>query len=716
MRSLSRIIVIALAALLLLPTAASAQDRRQPIEPLPPIRCGDCWWPVTQVAQLDGIEADIEVTDGVMVARYRFDLSNPASKEHSGPGAEGRIVFPVPPGSSVTDLVLSGGPETLEGKLLDADDATRIYEDIVRRLIDPALLRSLEDDMYEVRAFPVPAGEERQVSFTVTTPLLAEGEQTLVEVPWSRMSPRPASGQVSVDVDVPWEVRSAIAPGFDLDEDRQGAGVIGLGWESGSDWTPDSNFRLYLAGGEGLIDTRLLPFRERGDDGYFSLLFAPVVELDESVARDVIVVLDRSGSMEGDKMAQAIRAAEYVLDNLGPDDRFAVVDFSRYVRTFDEVLRPASDSEAGIEYVRGLAAGGNTNISGALDRGLSFLDGERPGTVVFLTDGLPTVGIEAADGILEVAERAAPERTQLFAFGVGFDVDTVLLDALATTFTGSSHYVTPEERIDTEVARLWERVSTPVLSDIEISIDGVDTWDLAPAEIPGIFAGNQALLTGRYDGDGEATVTVTGNSAFGPETFVYDVVFPERDEADPTVAQMWAQRRVADLLTELRIEGVRDSLVEEIVEVANQFGIVTPYTAYLAEEPDMRFFRDGDDGLVGMAMDEAETLAAAPTSGQKAVERAAAIEGLREGQGDFRANSSQALGSHTFYLVEGAWTRDDYEAEAEAPEVEVGSAEFLELIKEAPEIADAATLGERVITEGPDGWITIVWPDVEAAS
>ncbi|RKY15829.1 MAG: hypothetical protein DRQ55_19055, partial [Planctomycetota bacterium] len=358
---------------------------------MPPMPCPGCWWPVDAVAQLDGIEADIDVTDGKTVARYRFDLSNPAPDgHHGGPGAEGRIIFPVPSGSSVTDLVLSGGPETLEGRLLDADDATRIYEDIVRRLIDPALLRSLEGDMYEVRAFPVPAGEERQVSFTVTTPLLAEGEQALAEVPWSRMSPRPAAAEVSVDVDVPWEVRSAIAPGFDLDEERIDSGRIGLGWESPSTWTPDTNFRLYLSGGEGLIDTRLLAYREAHENGYFSLLFAPVIELDESVARDVVIVLDRSGSMEGDKMAQAISAAEYVLDNLGADDRFGIVDFSRYVRTFDAELRPAADAEAGIDYVRGIGAGGNTNISGALERGMEFLDGERPGTVIFLTDGLAT--------------------------------------------------------------------------------------------------------------------------------------------------------------------------------------------------------------------------------------------------------------------------------------------------------------------------------------
>lgn len=704
MRSTLRIVVAALAASLLMPSVVAAQDIIEP-----PIRCDfECWWPVGSVAQLDGIEADIEVTDGKTVARYRFDLSNPQEGRGDFPAAEGRIIFPVPAGSSVTDLVLSGGPETLEGRLLDADDAERIYEDIVRRLIDPALLRSLEGDLYEVRAFPVPAGEERQVSFTVTTPLLAEGEQAIVEVPWSRMSPRPADAIVSVDVDVPWELRSALAPGFDIEQQRSGDGQMGLGWESTGDWTPDTNFRLYLSGGEGLIGTRLLPHRADGEDGYFSLLFAPVVDLDASVPRDVVLVLDRSGSMEGDKMAQAITAAEYVLDNLGEEDRFGVVDFSRYVRTFDGELRPASEAEAGIDYVRELGASGNTNIAGALERGMAFLDGTRPGTIIFLTDGLATVGIESAEGILEVAEQSAPERTQLFAFGVGYDVDTVLLDALSNTFVGSSHYVTPDERIDTEVQKLYERVSTPVLTDVIVEIDGVDTWDVAPAEIPGIFAGNQTLLTGRYGGDGEATVTVMGNSAMGPETFVYDVFFPAEDDSDPTIAQLWAQRRVADLLTELRIEGARDSLIEEIVEVATQFGIVTPYTSYLAEEPEMAFRQE-------FAADELAAEAdAAPAAGQSAVRKASAVEDLREGNLILGGETSRVLGAHSYYFVEDTWARDGYEPGTDAPEVLVGSDAFKDLIAEAPEIAEAAALGERVVVLGPDGWVTIVWPDVEA--
>ena len=657
------------------------------------------------------MEAEVEVGDGVMIARYRFLLSNPFPpyEDFVRADAEGRIVFPVPPGSSVTDLLLSGGPETLEGRVLDADEAARIYEEIVRRLIDPALLRSLGDDLYEVRAFPVPAGEEREVSFTVTTPLLAEGEQVLVEIPWSRMSPRPASAVVSVDIDVPWEVRSALAPGFDLDAERIAPGRLELSWESAEGWTPDANFRLYLGGGEGLVDARLLAHRVAGEDGYFALLFAPVVDVDGAVPRDIVLVLDTSGSMRGEKLTQAVAAAEFVLDHLGDEDRFAIVSFARSVRTFRFGLNPTSEAGAGITYLEGLDAGGGTNISGALERALNFLDGDRPGTVIFLTDGLPTAGIEDRDGILQVAERAASDRTQLFAFGVGYDVDTVLLDALSSRFVGSSHYVTPEERIDSEVQRLFERVSTPVLTDVEIRVNGLDTWDLAPTEIPGIFAGNQALLTGRYGGSGETTVVVTGNSVLGAERFTYEVDFPRRDGSDPTIAQLWAQRRIADLLTELRIEGRRDSLIEEIVEIATRFGIVTPFTSYLAEEPDLAFRLQE----AMRAVDEAA--AAAPSSGESAVGGASDIEQLRAGEFDLGGRSVRVLGAHSYYQLDGAWARDGYGPGTAAPEVVVGSAAFAALIESSPELAAAAALGERVIVLGLDGWVTIVWPDAADA-
>lgn len=695
-----------IAVIALLPAVATAQQVPiDPPEPWPPERCFDCWWPVMPVANLDRFEADLTVSDGLLVARYRLELSN----QREGL-AEGRIVVPVPTGSSVTDLVLSGGPETLEGRVLDADAAQRLYDDIVRRLIDPALLRSLGDDLYEVRAFPIPGGEQRSVSFTVTSPLVAVDEQVLLEIPWARMSPRPNAAAVTIDIDVPWEVRSVLAPGLDLDIDRDSAGELTASWESSNTWNAASNFRVYVTGGDGLIDTRALAYREPGDDGVFALLFAPALSVDTAVARDIVLVIDTSGSMEGEKIAQARDAAAYVLDRLGDDDRFAVVSFARTVRVFGDGLEDSDRAGDAIEYVQDLAAGGGTNIAGSLTTAFELLAGDRPSTVIFLTDGLPTVGVENAHAILDIANGAAPERAQLFAFGVGDDVDTVLLDALATQFVGTSHYVSPEERIDSEVGRLFERVSTPVLTDVEIEINGGDVKALAPRAINGLFAGQQALLTGRYSEPGPISVVVRGNTFEGPEVFEYSVTLPARDTSEPAVAQLWAQRRVADLLTEVRIEGPRDSLIEEIVELATRFGIVTPYTSYLAEEPELAL------DAASSARAFADGAAAAPTSGAEAVAGASDLEALRQGSFDGGSVSTvRQLGAHSYYLVDGVWIRDGYDPATDISPVLVGSAKFATLVEAEPEIASAAALGARVITLAADGtWIELSWPDAGA--
>ena len=176
------------------------------------------------------------------------------------------MIVPLPPDSVVTDLTLAGGAQTLEGRLLGAGDASRIYQEIVSRLIDPALLRSLGDDLYEIRAFPVPAGETRQVRYTVTTPLAAESNEVVVEAPWSRMSPRPAAAKITAAIDVPWEVRTAIAPGHVPTIAREGPGKLDVSWESPADWTAARDFRLHLAGGDGLVAARLLAHRAPSQD------------------------------------------------------------------------------------------------------------------------------------------------------------------------------------------------------------------------------------------------------------------------------------------------------------------------------------------------------------------------------------------------------------------------------------------------------------------
>ena len=722
MRMRHTILLVLLAAIVVavqaLPSPVAAQ------RPIPP-PCFDCWWAGPSDARLTRADASVDVE----AARYRtsWTLTFAHPSDLGGGGgiggrfgpAQGRVIVPLPPDSVVTDLTLGDGTQTLEGRLLDADDASRIYEEIVRRLIDPALLRSLGDDLYEIKAFPVPRGETRTVTYTVTTPLTAEGGEAVIEAPWSRMSPRPAAASLSVQIDVPWEVRSAIAPGHVPAVVREGSGQLSVSWESPDGWTAERDFRLHLAGGEGLVDARLLAHRSATDgdeDGYFALLLAPALETDEQVARDIVIVLDRSGSMQGEKIVQARDAAIRILDRLGAGDRFGIVSFSSSVSSFEGMLHPASNAEQGREWVKGIRAEGLTNISGALGEAMDLLPGDRPATVVFLTDGLPTAGVEDRDGIVAAASATAPEQVQLFAFGVGYDVDAVLLDSLTSRFTGSSHYVTPDERIDTEVGLLSERISSPVLLGTALSFELPDdaseptVSSLAPVSLGGIFAGEQTLITGRYQGSGAVTVVLTGQAAEGEQRFAYELSLPESAD-DAGVALLWAQRRIADLLTELRIEGQREGLIEEIIAIANRFGIVTPYTSYLAEEPDFVFNEPA-------AMDAVADATAAPSSGRAAVDAAEAVAELESGATEHTTpDAARLVGTRTYYLAsylsEDMWIEEGFDRSGPEPdELLLDVAQLAQLQSDDPHLVAASALGTRVIALGADGWVLLAWPDV----
>ena len=612
--------------------------------------------------------------------------------------------------------MLTGGPQTLEGRITGAGEAARLYEEIVRRLSDPALLRSLGDDLYEIRAFPVPNGEWRQVHFTVTTPLLASSETVQVEIPWARMSPTPAAAVVSGQINVSWDVRSAIAPTYNLDLQRSDAGRLSLGWEAPQGWQAKTDFTLYLSGGEGLLDTQLLPYRIPGDDGFFALLLAPVIDPSNRVARDVILVLDTSGSMRNDdKLAQAQEAARYVLNRLDPEDRFGIVSYATNVRLFGDGLHDASQANEGIEFVNTREAVGSTNISGALQLAFDLAEGDRPATILFLTDGLPTTGLSEPGAILNAARNANPGRTQLFAFGVGYDVNTILLDSLTREFVGTSHYITPNERIELEVGSLYEQISSPVLTDVQVDIIGSDITSIAPAAVTGIFAGTQTLITGRYGEAGPITVQIRGNSDSGRETFTYELELPERATADASIAQLWAQQRIADLITEIRLEGSRDSLIREIVEISTRFGIVTPFTSFIAEEPMQVFSRGGIDDVEKEA-DEAAASLAESESGVAAAQAADASSSLREG--DLPAGPAspilQVVGANSYTLVDDAWLQNGYVLGTDTELVLVGSSQFGDLIATQPDLAEAATLGAEVVARGPDGFVRIVWPDPDS--
>ena len=402
---------------------------------------------------------------------------------------EGTYIFPIPVEAAVNDFAMWIDGERVAGKVLSADEARQVYDDIVRRMADPALLEYAGRGAVQASIFPIPAGETRQVALEYTQVLPADNGLIHYRYPLNteKFSAQPLE-QVSVLVKVVSKqaVRAIYSPSHDIAVARDGEFRFSAGYEA-SYVLPNTDFDLYYSVAAGDIGLNLITYRDpASDDGYFLLLAAPSVTVDPAqvLAKDVVIVLDQSGSMEGEKFSQAQGALDFVLSHLNPEDRFNIIAFSTGTRPYARGLQPASEAGEAGRWVHTLRAEGGTDINLALLEALAGIerDSSRPAIVIFLTDGLATEGVTDTDQILKAVQTSAPENVRLFAFGVGDDVDTLLLDTLVEQQHGASSYVRPGERIDEAVSGFYGRVSAPVLSNLSLDFGGVTVEDVYPAQ------------------------------------------------------------------------------------------------------------------------------------------------------------------------------------------------------------------------------------------
>ncbi len=663
----------------------------------------------------------VSIEDQVAVTRVEQEFVN----EHEWE-AEGTYVFPLPEGTAVSEFTMWVEGQPVEGKILEADEARRIYEDIVRRRRDPALLEYVGRNAVQARVFPIPPGGSRKIELEYTQVLPADKGLVRYVYPLDteKFSARPLE-ECSVRVEVRSdEAMHAIYSPTHQDRifvERDGDQRATIGYEE-TDVLPQQDFEVVYTLSHEDVGLNLLTYPETVERGFFLLLAAPSVEVSDErvVPRDVLLVLDTSGSMEGEKLGQAKDALAYVLRHLNDRDRFNVIAFSTGLSQYARGLRPASEADQAVEWVRGLDAVGGTNINRALLEALS-LSGleesgdERPTVLIFLTDGLPTEGVTEVDQILANVAAAAGGNVRLFPFGVGNDVNTVLLDSLAQENRGATAYVRPHQRIDEEVSGFYAKIKTPVLTDTAIDFGGVMTEDVYPYPLPDLFAGSQLIVTGRYrlpDGHtGAARVVLSGRVDGEGRTFVYPAAFPTGDGDEvgaiaSFVPRLWATRKIGHLLTQIRLHGENEEWVEAVVDLSVRYGIITPYTSFLIEEDDIlteagrqsaaqKFLSTPAPAVSGapaveMAQDEAKLRAAdstAPWAGHS-----------DPATGDAASRVFRQVGTKTFVLEDGVWIDSAFRADVMGTEViAFGSPAYFDLLVAQPAWGKYLALGRRVI-------------------
>jgi Ca-activated chloride channel homolog len=537
---------------------------------------------------------DVTIVDQVATTKVDQVFVNEASYP-----VEGTYIFPLPEDAAISSFDMWVDGQKLEGKLLGRDEARAIYEDIVRRQRDPALLEYVGRGAFQASIFPIPPGGQRRIELTYSQVLPQTAGLVHYRYPLNTekfSSKEIEEVAVTVHLADKAPIRAIYSPSHPVQVVREGDRRAIVSYEA-QNVRPDRDFDLYYSLSSDTVAVNLLSYKPYDEDGFFLLLVTPPVEAaDQAVAKDVVLVLDISGSMDGDKIVQAKAAADYVLDHLGKDDRFNIVAFSTAPRLFSDRPMPATRRDEGHAFVRSLAAAGSTDINRALLEALAGADAERPTVLIFLTDGLPTAGEVDPDRIVANIANAAPKSVRLFAFGVGYDVDTVLLDQLSSGQRGTSTYVKPEQSIEEEVSGFYAKVSAPVLIDVAATFSGVQVEDIYPYPLPDLFAGNQLVVAGRYrDGGGSAELTLRGEVDGEPRAYNYrDLAFAERSGQE-FIARLWAQRKIGYLLSQIRLHGVKDELVKEIVTLSSRYGIVTPYTSFLVQEPSMALSQEGRD-------------------------------------------------------------------------------------------------------------------------
>lgn len=618
--------------------------------------------------------------------------------------AEGTYVFPLPAGATVSNFVMWVDGEPIEAQILPADQARAIYEDIVRRRRDPALLEYVGRDLVQARIFPIPPGDERRIQLEYTQVLPSEGGliRYLYPLDTERFSARPLEDcSIHVEIRSPDPIRAIYSPTHQdrIFIEREGQYRARVGYEE-THVLPDEDFELVYTVSPEDVGLSLLTYREPPEDGFFLLLVAPNVEVEERHVqpKDMLLVLDTSGSMEGEKLQQAKEALAYVLAHLNQEDRFNVIAFSSGLLPYAQTLRPASEANEAISWVQRLEAVGGTDIYRALLEALAQTDPERPTVLIFLTDGQPTEGVTEIEEILAGVEASASRNVRLFPFGVGDDVNTVLLDGLADQRRGSTGYVRPHERIDEEVSAFYAQISAPVLTDIALDFGDVLVSEIYPTSLPDLFAGTQLILAGRYRDGGPAQITLTGEVEGARQEFVYEGTF-RSEGGDEFIPRLWAARKIGYLLTQIRIYGEQEEWVDAVIALSTRYGIITPYTSFLIQED--LWTETGREEAVREFLATPAPLAA----GAPAVEEAEAQANLRGAEmvsdgllPEETARQVRYVGNKTFILRNGVWTDTAFDPERMTPvQVGFGTEAYFDLLSSRPEWGEYLALGNRVL-------------------
>lgn len=588
--------------------------------------------PQTERVHISEVSADVNIVQQVATTTLDVSLTNPGSQQQ-----EAEMLIPVPDGAVVRSFNIGGSSNEATAKLLPKAEAKSIYLSIVSKLRDPALLEFAGYNLVRSSIFPVPSSGTQRVRLVYEQVLKADGERV------DYVLPRSESFESS---ETPWKInlrvrsKSSISliysPSHQIATERTGAGQV-RAEVTGAPQIEPGPFRLsYLVERNGVSASLLAYPDPQSGGGYFLLLAGVPAEVNperaSQIKRELTLVIDRSGSMENEKIEQARQAALQIIEGLNEGESFNIIDYSDTVEKFSEqpIVKTEETTRKARAYIRRLKAEGGTNIHDALVEALlqEPTDGALP-LVIFLTDGLPTVGETRETAIKKAITESNKHRRRIFSFGVGYDVNAPLLTSIASSTRAASTFVLPKENVEAKVSQVFRRLSGPVLADTQLvtldqnnKVTTSAVREMLPREVGDVFEGDQIVLLGQYQNTEPLVLRLSGNYYGEPRAFDFRFDLNKATTRNSFVPRLWASRKIARLVEQITEAGADGAttvasasranavaatasnssvtligvdepgvvnprlkeLVDEIVRLSTEHGILTEYTAFLATE------------------------------------------------------------------------------------------------------------------------------------
>jgi Ca-activated chloride channel homolog len=556
-----------------------------------------------ELLELTSVTVDVDIKDRIAVTRADQVFTNLSDRQ-----LEGIYEFELPPGAIITDLVLWIGEKRVQGLIMEKEEARQVYDDIVGRNIDPALVEQVSEERFRLSIFPFPAKGSRRVELEYTQILEARGGATVYRFPLAAETEQPIlmerfllRARVKGQHPFALAVDDVFAQATDIQRQDDTSADVFFADEQ---VTAERDFELTLRDTDDEHLPTLLSFSPTDDDGmgYYALWLPPLSELSESdpLPRSITFIVDISSSMRGSKLDAVKGALSGAIEDLHSGDLFNVVVFANRAMALapEPMEATAQTKESAMAFLRQQGALGATNFEAALQAGLgqTFPD-DRLNHVIFLTDGHPTVGEEDLVALDGMVEQLAGGAIRLFTIGVGDDVNRGFLRTLADDNRGTSRMLSEAGGIESELRTLFDEFTRPIFLPTDLVFHGAQVYDIYPQGMDLLASGQELFQVGRYGGGGDFTLKLSGRVQDRALALDYPLRFVEKGETElPLLPRLWAHQKVQALEAEITRFGPQEEVLDDILDLGLTYRLVTRRTSLFAPDESVEINPQPRDG------------------------------------------------------------------------------------------------------------------------